>query len=219
MSELGPIAAPVPPQDTGVPLEELVESLRTSAAARRDPARFRFLQALARRLPGQQEAVRRLLEDKLRAGVAEFAARERRQEEASGSQRQGAGSAPLVRLNEYVRTATATRGDGVATGDAREPDELASVRRFRKAWEMGRTLEQVERAVARKPAQAGPLNSHLLLLQSLALMRELSPEYLRRFVAHVETLQWLEHAGATSEHDPARQKGAARRPRGSRAKK
>jgi Protein of unknown function (DUF2894) len=52
----------------------------------------------------------------------------------------------------------------------------------------------VEQALARKPAQAGPLNSHVLVLQALELMRELSPDYLRHFLAHVESLQWLERS-------------------------
>ena len=49
-------------------------------------------------------------------------------------------------------------------------------------------------AVARGPAQAGPLNSHALVLRSLERLRELSPAYLRRFLGHVQTLQWLEDA-------------------------
>ena len=57
-------------------------------------------------------------------------------------------------------------------------------------------LREVEHAVARGPAQAGPLNSHALVLRSLERLRELSPAYLRRFLGHVETLQWLQDARA-----------------------
>jgi hypothetical protein len=72
--------------------------------------------------------------------------------------------------------------------------ELASARRFRSAWGRGRSQDQLQEALARKPAQAGPLNSHVLVLQALELMGELSPDYLRHFLQHVESLQWLEQA-------------------------
>ena len=91
-------------------------------------------------------------------------------------------------MNEYIRTATsAASQDG-------QTRELASVRRFRSAWSASRSQEQLEQALARKPAQAGPLNSHVLVLQALELMGELSPDYLRHFLLHVDSLQWLEQA-------------------------
>jgi hypothetical protein len=96
-------------------------------------------------------------------------------------------------------------------GETHDPDELASVRGFRQAWARGRTLDQVELALVRKPANAGPLNSHALVLQALSLMRDLSPDYLRRFVAGVEALQWLERASGQLPRDAA--KAAKRGPR------
>ncbi|MFZ2387771.1 MAG: DUF2894 domain-containing protein, partial [Polaromonas sp.] len=36
--------------------------------------------------------------------------------------------------------------------------------------------------------------SHMLVLRSLALMRKLSPDYLQRFLSHVDTLLWLDQA-------------------------
>ncbi len=119
--------------------------------------------------------------------------------------------APLAELNDYIRTAAAR----AAPTPQERPDgrELASAWRFRRAWESRRTLWQVEQAVARKPANAGPLNSHAQVLDSLALMRELSTDYLRRVVRHGETLQWLEQAGPKA---PARTPKPAR---GNRAKK
>jgi hypothetical protein len=52
----------------------------------------------------------------------------------------------------------------------------------------------VVQATHRAPENAGPLNSHMLVLRTLGLMRELSPHYLRRFLSHTETLLWLEQA-------------------------
>ena len=106
---------------------------------------------------------------------------------------------PLAALAQALR---AHRPDAVATST---DDELASARRFRDAWDAQRALEKLDQALAQRPAQAGPLNSHALVLQSLELMRDLSPQYLRQFVLQVESLQWLAAASA-----PAGQQGTAR---------
>ena len=56
-------------------------------------------------------------------------------------------------------------------------------------------------AVSRKPANAGPLNSHLLVLHSLGMLGELSDAYLRRFLVQVESLdgkqKFIHRKGAT----------------------
>ena len=52
--------------------------------------------------------------------------------------------------------------------------------------------------LAAGPENAGPLNSHQLVHRALVLMRELSPEYLHRFMSHVEALLWLDRANAGS---------------------
>jgi hypothetical protein len=105
----------------------------------------------------------------------------------------GTAGAPLAQLNRYIRAARAAAHEKMALpGETPAPHELASVRRFKQAWETSLLRDEVERAVARKPANAGPLNSHALVLQSLGMMQQLSPHYLRRFLTHVEALQWLE---------------------------
>ncbi len=193
--------------DTPDPMQPLLDALRQDGAWRLDPVRFRYIEALARRLAGQPEAVRRLLQDKLRQAVADYAQRHAQARAAGAAPRParrplagkagaapGSACLPLSELNAHIRGASqALRGPAVP-GAAPGPMELASVRRFRQAWSRQRTLEQVARAATRKPANAGPLNSHALALQSLALMQALSPDYLRRFVLQVESLQWLEQA-------------------------
>ncbi len=119
---------------------------------------------------------------------------------------------PLAELNAYIRSARAARL-GVSEEQAAQQQELASVRRFRRAWESGRTLDQLEQALARSPANAGPLNSHALVVRSLGLMGELSTDYLRRFLVHAQALQWLEKA---REKYPREQGKAAKAPRGGR---
>lgn len=158
-----------------------LDALRRSGAADRDPVRFRTLEALARRLQEQPAPVRRLLQARLEAGLAELT-QHAAPAVARKTPRHAKAASPLAQLNADLQE---------RIGNA---DELRSARRFRVAWERTRSLDQVEHAVARGPAQAGPLNSHALVLRSLERLRELSPAYLRRFLGHVQTLQWLEDA-------------------------
>ncbi|HYF16921.1 MAG TPA: DUF2894 domain-containing protein [Ramlibacter sp.] len=198
-------------------LQARIDAWRSEGAWRADPAGFRSLEALARRLPGQSEVVQRLLLRKLEAAVAAF---EQRLGAAGGAvsvrrparARPAPACLPLVQLNAYLHERSG------APEDAPRQQELPSVRRFRRAWASDRVLEQVRQAAARRPAVAGPLNSHALVLQTLELLQELSPDYLRRFVAQVESLQWLERAGVAY---PAVRAKAPRdaRSRGRRAKR
>jgi len=55
--------------------------------------------------------------------------------------------------------------------------------------------KQVSQALRQAPQNAGPINSHMLMLRSLELLRELSPAYLQRFMAYADTLLVLEQAG------------------------
>lgn len=114
---------------------------------------------------------------------------------------------PLADLNAYIRSARAAAADPLQPGEMHDEEELRSVRRFRRMWGGVEALQQLAQAAERQPANAGPLNSHVLVLRSLALMRELSPEYLRRFLVQVEALQWLERAAEKLPREPA--KGAA----------
>lgn len=82
------------------------------------------------------------------------------------------------------------------------PPELKSVRRFRETWARISAQHRVAQAVERRHDHAGPLNSHRLVLDSLELMRTLSPEYLQRFVTQMDTLLWLEQA-LQPAHAPA----------------
>ncbi|HEX2544036.1 MAG TPA: DUF2894 domain-containing protein [Ramlibacter sp.] len=116
------------------------------------------------------------------------------------------GLAPLVQLNAHIRARLAERAGPAVAGEPDAAQELASVRRFRQAWERGQALDTIEQALARKPANAGPLNSHVLLLQTLDALRELSPDYLRRLLVQLDALHWLEQA--RQKYPPPQAKGA-----------
>ena len=62
--------------------------------------------------------------------------------------------------------------------------------------------QQLAEALAQAPENAGPLNSHLLALQSLKLMRDVSPGYLKRFVSYVDALLWLDQADNAGKPAP-----------------
>ena len=73
--------------------------------------------------------------------------------------------------------------------------ESPRVQQFRKTLYKLSVQKQVTQAIAQAPQNAGPINSHMLVLRSLGLMRELSPDYLNRFMSFVDTLLCLEEAG------------------------
>lgn len=78
--------------------------------------------------------------------------------------------------------------------------ELKSARRFSETWSKLQSESQVEQALQRSPENAGPFNPHMLMVRSLARMRDLSPDYLHRFMQHADALLWLDQAGA--RHNP-----------------
>ena len=81
-----------------------------------------------------------------------------------------------------------------AASGAQPATELKSLRYFRSTWSRLSLEQQLARALAQAPDNAGPLNSHFLVLQALIRMRDIAPQYLEGFIAHVDALFWLERA-------------------------
>ena len=71
-------------------------------------------------------------------------------------------------------------------------NELHTTQYFRETWSKLSVGKRVTHALDQAPQNAGPLNSHRLLLRSLATMREISPDYLSRFTSYVDTLLALD---------------------------
>lgn len=71
--------------------------------------------------------------------------------------------------------------------------ELKTIRNFRNTWSKLSADKQVTQALGQAPKNAGPINSHMLVLRSLALMRDISPDYLNRFMSYADTLLSLDH--------------------------
>lgn len=76
------------------------------------------------------------------------------------------------------------------------PSELKTLRDFRSTWSKLSADQRLTQSLAKVPGNAGPLNSHQLVHRSLTLMRDLSPEYLHRFMSYVDALSWVDQAQA-----------------------
>ena len=122
-------------------------------------------------------------------------------------------AAPLTRLNRYIQERTQAQSSHQDPEEGGNASDLKSVRGFSEVWTKIAADQQVVQAVHRGPDNAGPLNSHRLMLRSLTLMRSLSPDYLGRFLAQMEALLWLDQVNQQT----ALKDGKSKRP--SRTKK
>lgn len=209
-----------------LPEPDALEALRSQGLDQYAPVRFRYLQALATRMDGQPASVRQLLAQRLDAALAAYVAAARAEgtggpprvtlsATVSGSAPACAASMPaMAALAELNRDMGAPRmGAGSAWGsaapveaDALAPRDLRSVRQFSSTLARISAEQKVAKAVARGPQNAGPLNAHRLVVQALAAMQAVSPDYLQRFLVHAETLLWMEqaHQQARRTRPPAR---------------
>jgi len=78
-------------------------------------------------------------------------------------------------------------------------NELKTIRRLRESWEQYNAEQVVAQGIKEGPENPGPINPHMLAIRSLTAMSELSPHYLKRFIAYVDTLFWLEGSGKNSK--------------------
>lgn len=199
-------------------LDAVIEGWRRQGAGHVDPLRFARITALQRRAATRTGATRRRLEATLAAMVDAYA---RMLGEAAGCTAHDAhapDAAPRSALGALVETMHA-RLDADAAAPVRYP-ELAALARFQSLWSTLRTGRQVRTSLAQAPTGAGPLNSAALAHRALTLMGGLSPEYLRQFLAYVDTLSWLESlqdTGVLTGREAAPPAGA--KPRKPRARK
>lgn len=175
---------------------EDIAALRQLGADQFDPVRLHYLQALATRASAHQGSVKRILDDKLAHALAAFRERfEQAQREAKGSVAPLKESGPRASLAELVRYMAQHAPDHAKEsfdGHAGLRPELKATRYFRNTWSKLSVDKQVTQAIKQAPKNAGPINSHMLVLRSLALMREISPDYLNRFTSYVDALLCLD---------------------------
>lgn len=191
-----------------------LDALRASGAAERDPVRFAYLDALARRAATQPEAIRQALAAKIGAAADELASRPA---PSPATIAPTDTTSPLADLLAYIgqhahalpevasaaNPASPPPGDlrprarDSATRQRRPAPELKSVAYFRDEWSRLSTEQQLTQTLAQAPENAGPMNSQHLVLRSLQVMRDIAPAYLQGFMSYVDTLIWLEQADPT----------------------
>ncbi len=170
--------------------------LRQSGAERFDPVQLHYLEALSLRARAQPGSVQRILDGKLAQALADFAAR-MAQTHSGASAQTVPQAAPRETLGELVRSLAqhaAQEGDASPADAVGARTELKSVRHFRNTWSKLSAHKQLSKALDLAPKNAGPINSHMLVLRSLALMRDIAPDYLNRFISYADTLLCLEHS-------------------------
>ena len=211
-----------------------IDALRAHGAEGFDPVGLRFIEALARRAAGRDGSLRahyrhRAHDDPFlypgltdlstwvdftavaEAADATGAGRDDAAAQAAGPDR----CSPLAELLAHIEAHAMDSAEGVATPPG-VPGELKSVRQFRRTWSRLNADRQLSRALDQAPENAGPLNSHHLVLQTLKQMRAISPEYVEQFISWVDALLWLEQAdagrGSATKSAPAGEAAKKRKP-------
>ena len=199
-----------------------VEAGCAQGAALVDPVRFRVIEAMARRAGAQQGEARALMVRRVEAMLDELAAvtTPPRAAEATEPDARQATLAGLSALVNRLGRSSASRvlssspdplPNAVRKADAPPPSPLSrtatmqplkAVTAFKSTWSRLRADTRLREALAQVPAAAGPLNTSQLVNRTLQAMRDVSPEYLDAFMAHVDTLQWLEQASGTGDLTP-----------------
>ena len=105
----------------------------------------------------------------------------------------------LSALVRQLEQAAPGNAEPRSAGNAGARAELKTLREFRNTWSKLSADKQVSQALGQAPMNAGPINSHSLVLRSLALMRAISPDYLNRFMSYADTLLCLDQGEKKSD--------------------
>jgi hypothetical protein len=101
-------------------------------------------------------------------------------------------------LWQQERDVVASAGNSKAVEDPAQhagKTELRSLKRFKETMMKLNSDRLVTRSILDLPENSGPHNSQMLATSSLSALRQISPNYLNRFVSHINTLIWLKLAG------------------------
>lgn len=171
---------------------------RERGAHRLDPVRFHFIETLARRAADHSGDARRILDEKVAALLAAYSEDLEKTPDAEAVAPESPARGPLAELTGHLAQHASSERMDPAT------NELKVLQFFRSTWSKLSAERRLTQSLAKLPQNAGPLNSHNLVHQSLTLMRKLSPEYLNRFVSYVDALLWVDHANAPASTDAPR---------------
>ena len=169
----------------------LLQPSQAAEAAQLDPVGWHYLQVLAERTRNQTGPAHALLQAKLNTALAQLQLRLAKPQ-TPGTLPSSQTPSPLSALLQDMAAPSAQRPLS-PSGHGRLDNPR--VEQFRQQLGKISVQKQVTQAIAQAPQNAGPINSHMLVLRSLGLMRDLSPDYLNRFMGYVDTLLILEDSG------------------------
>jgi len=182
------------------PADTLMQRLRDANAPRLDSVGWHYIETLAQRSRAQTGPAQILLQNKLLHALQVFEQRMAQTTETHQStplpSSQTAPSVLALLLREMAPPALAALEATSSSRLGLQP-ESPRVRQFRKQLRQISVHKQVSKAIAQAPHNAGPINSHMLVLRALGLMRDISPDYLNRFMTHLDTLLCLQAAEQT----------------------
>jgi hypothetical protein len=192
-------ATPCPPEALPPPADALNLSLFDGAkeaeaaalaeeAAQRDPVGWHYIQVLAERTRTQTGPAQALLQAMLSTAVAKLQVRLA----APQNQNTLPASSTASPLSALLQDMTAPSAEHPLSPSGQGRMDNPRVAQFRQQLGKISVQKQVIQAIAQAPQNAGPINSHMLVLRSLGLMRDLSPDYLNRFMGYVDTLFFLD---------------------------
>lgn len=187
--------APFPPESEQALRDRLQAWLGVQPASVAESLRVKRIELMLHRMAGQPPAVQTALGRRVQLAMDALVQEPAVELGAVATQPNAATPRKpslLAELPAYLES----RSQAPTSQDPFEAEtvssEMKSVRRFSEVWSRIAAETQVKQAVVRGPENAGPLNSHMLMLRSLTLMKELSTDYLRRFLSEMDTLLWLE---------------------------
>lgn len=181
----------------------LLQPSQATEAAQLDPVGWHYIMVLAERTRNQTGPAHALLQAKLNTAVTQLQLRLAKPQTPSTLPSSQTPS-PLSALLQDMAAPSAQRPLS-PSGHGRMDNPR--VEEFRQQLGKISIQKQVTQAIAQAPQNAGPINSHMLVLRSLGLMRDLSPDYLNRFMSYVDTLLILEDSGQSK---PASKKPQAK---------
>lgn len=190
-----------------------LEALRRQGADQLSPVDFHYMEALERRIPGQAPKVRHILETKLTLAIAAYQARFEQAQSKAAPATTAVAVEPRTALGQLVQSMTQHTSEtefNQWTPASTPRTELKTVRQFRNTWSKLSAQKQVLQALGQAPKNAGPINSHMLVLRSLELMRDISPDYLNRFMSYADTLLCLDQADLSSKASPTKPLASAK---------
>ena len=171
--------------------QALLQPAQAAEAAQLDPVGWHHIQVLTERTRTQTGLAQVLLQAKLNSALAQLQARLAAQKKQHTQHIQPTRHTPSP-LSALLRDMSAPSADRPLSPGGHGRMDKPQIVQFRQQLGKISVQKQVTQAIAQAPQNAGPINSHMLVLRSLSLMRDLSPDYLNRFMGYVDTLLFLD---------------------------